>query len=186
MPNPLATLIWLLAMITMLAFARRLVWLMPAVIGVSSLGFHITARDGLLHDSNRTRWVIENHLLAIPSMSLDEAQSKRAQFIDARPSTDFNAGHIANAISIQIFESDFERAQRLQHFDRSQLLVVYCKPKACALDATIARKLREDGFKNVYKLEGGYETIDDRNRNSSEDKIEDRSELESTTKTNQQ
>jgi phage shock protein E len=77
----------------------------------------------------------------------------RLLVLDARTPAEFHTAHLPGAISLDVTdEAHFQR--QLRNLDRSQPCLVYCQNgtrsrKACAL-------LREEGFRQVYHLEGGY------------------------------
>ena len=74
------------------------------------------------------------------------------QMVDVRRPEEFAEGHIANAILINVLESDFLiKADSL--LDKSKPVAVYCRSGKRSKDA--ASKLVIKGF-TVYDLDAGY------------------------------
>jgi rhodanese-related sulfurtransferase len=82
-----------------------------------------------------------------------------AMFIDARRSADYEAGHIAGARSIPVWEHEADaRVSALQAEGvlPDQVIVVYCSGIRCDDSAQLAEKLAFAGFFNVYVYAGGF------------------------------
>jgi rhodanese-related sulfurtransferase len=80
-------------------------------------------------------------------------------FIDARRSADYEAGHIAGARSIPVWEHEADaRVSALQAEGvlPDQVIVVYCSGIRCDDSAQLAEKLAFAGFFNVYVYAGGF------------------------------
>lgn len=78
---------------------------------------------------------------------------KNTQLVDVRTAHEFLAGHIENAVNIDlfqptVFESKFEK------FDKEKPVYLYCRTGGRS--QTAAAKLIEMGFRKVYDLRGGY------------------------------
>ena len=71
--------------------------------------------------------------------------------IDVRTPGEFKEGHIENALNINWNDPSF--AQQTSKLDKSKPVMVYCL--SGGRSASAARKLRKDGFTNVYELNGG-------------------------------
>jgi rhodanese-related sulfurtransferase/DNA-binding transcriptional ArsR family regulator len=71
--------------------------------------------------------------------------------LDVRPSDEFAAGHIPEAINIPLGEL----ARRLKEIPRSWEVVAYCRGPYCVFSFEAVAKLRELGFK-ALRLEDGY------------------------------
>ncbi|MGD8343741.1 MAG: metalloregulator ArsR/SmtB family transcription factor [Desulfobacterales bacterium] len=65
--------------------------------------------------------------------------------LDVRPSVEYNAGHIAGALSIPLKELQ----QRLSDLPRHQEIVAYCRGPYCVLSVMAVEILRSRGFKAV-------------------------------------
>ncbi len=70
--------------------------------------------------------------------------------LDVRPSVEYNAGHIAGALSIPLKELQ----QRLSDLPRNQDIVAYCRGPYCVLSVMAVEMLRAQGFKAVRLEEG--------------------------------
>ena len=74
------------------------------------------------------------------------------QLVDVRRPEEFAAGHIENAVLINVQEDDFIRKAGAT-LDKSKPVAVYCRSGKRSKDA--ASKLTKEGFK-VYDLDPGY------------------------------
>jgi len=75
------------------------------------------------------------------------------KLIDVRRPSEFNSGHIENAINIDYYGGNFSK--NFDDLDKSQTIVLYCKSGRRSSKSAV--KLVEKGFNNVYNLEGGFE-----------------------------
>ncbi len=94
----------------------------------------------------------------VPTVGIAEAAAlPNVLWIDSRPSTAFDAGHIPGAISIpeKSDKAVLERLRADQAADRP--IVVYCSGVGCGTSRRLASRLvREFGFTRVHHLPGGY------------------------------
>lgn len=74
-----------------------------------------------------------------------------AQIVDVRTPGEFAGGHIANALNYDWNSGNFESDEA--KLDKSKPVFVYCL--SGGRSAAAAKKLRADGFKEVYELNGG-------------------------------
>ena len=72
--------------------------------------------------------------------------------LDVRPSVEYNAGHVAGALSIPLKELQ----QRLSELPRNQEIVAYCRGPYCVLSVIAVEMLRARGF-NAVRLEEGIQ-----------------------------
>ena len=72
--------------------------------------------------------------------------------LDVRPSEEYNAGHIAGAISIPLKELQL----RLSELPRDQEIVAYCRGPYCVLSVQAVEFLRSKGF-NALRIEEGIQ-----------------------------
>ena len=82
-----------------------------------------------------------------------------ALFIDARRTSAYQAGHIAGAISIPVWEYDADvRIGRMvgQGVLFDQEILVYCSGPACEDSARLAEKLALAGFYRIRLYEDGF------------------------------
>lgn len=71
--------------------------------------------------------------------------------LDVRPSDEYAAGHLPQAINIPLREL----ARRLREIPKSREVVAYCRGPYCVLAFEAVAKLRKRGFK-ARRLEDGY------------------------------
>lgn len=93
----------------------------------------------------------------IRDVTSSQAISRASEVVvlDVRTAQEFSAGHIANAINVDIGDSAF--AQKVDGFDRSKTYLVHCGGNVSKGRASKAINiLSEKGFSNVENLVGGY------------------------------
>lgn len=71
--------------------------------------------------------------------------------IDVRPETEFDAGHIAGAMSVTLKELE----RRLDQLPNDRLVVAYCRGPYCVFADNAVRTLNQHGIK-AARLEEGY------------------------------
>ena len=98
----------------------------------------------------------------VVQISLAEAEDLFARgrgfFVDARPSEDFRAGHIAGATNVPFATADERALEALMiatGLDKE--LVVYCSGGDCQSSLGLARLLTGRGLKEVRVFPGGWE-----------------------------
>ena len=74
------------------------------------------------------------------------------QLVDVRTPAEFAAGHIPEAVNIDVRGENFDRDAKAK-LDPSRLVAVYCR--SGARSKTAARALTEKGFR-VYELNNGF------------------------------
>jgi rhodanese-related sulfurtransferase len=77
------------------------------------------------------------------------------QLLDVRTPKEYKEGHIEGAELINFFDKDFVQ-QVEADFDKSKPLMLYCRSGNRSAKATA--KLKAAGFKEIYDLQGGYNT----------------------------
>ncbi len=80
-------------------------------------------------------------------------EGKNIKIIDVRLNSDYQVGHIPEAISIP-YE---ELPEKLKELNKEDLHVVYCYNNYCHLGARAAYMLAQNTF-SVMELEGGFKT----------------------------
>jgi thioredoxin 1 len=75
----------------------------------------------------------------------------QAPIIDVRTPEEFEKGHLINSKNIDWNNSNFE--EEISKLDKSKPVFVYCLSGGRSSSA--AGKMRQDGFKQVYELNGG-------------------------------
>jgi len=89
--------------------------------------------------------------------SIDPEQFKKLlyldeiQLVDVRTQEEFQAGHIKDALNIDIKQANFK--SKLSSFDKNKPILVYCRSGKRSSDA--AEILKEMGFTKIVSLEGG-------------------------------
>jgi thioredoxin 1 len=74
-----------------------------------------------------------------------------AQILDVRTPEEFSKGHLKNSINIDWNGNDFNK--QIETLDKSKPVFIYCLSGGRSSSA--AGKMRSDGFKQVYELNGG-------------------------------
>ena len=74
-----------------------------------------------------------------------------ATIIDVRTIDEFSKGHLANALNYDWNEIEFDK--QISSLDKSKPVFVYCLSGGRSSSA--ASKMRSEGFKTVYELDGG-------------------------------
>jgi thioredoxin 1 len=74
-----------------------------------------------------------------------------AVILDVRRPDEYAGGYVANALNYEWNGSQF--AKQIASLDKSKPVFVYCL--SGRRSASAARKLRADGFKMVYEMDGG-------------------------------
>ncbi|GAB3490851.1 thioredoxin domain-containing protein [Spirosoma knui] len=79
-------------------------------------------------------------------------QQPSGQLIDVRTPGEFNGGHLIGAKNIDFRDAAFP--QNLASLNKTKPVYVYCLSGGRSAEA--AKLMREQGFANVYELQGGY------------------------------
>jgi rhodanese-related sulfurtransferase len=79
-------------------------------------------------------------------------QKENVQVLDVRTAGEFQNGHIKNALQAN-WNDKVEFSRRAEHVDRNKPVYVYCL--AGGRSAAAAKWLRENGYKDVFELNGG-------------------------------
>ncbi|MFC5284116.1 rhodanese-like domain-containing protein [Pedobacter alpinus] len=74
-----------------------------------------------------------------------------APIIDVRTPDEFSNGHLQNAINIDWNGNNFQ--SQISNFDKASPIFVYCL--SGGRSASAAEAMRNEGFKEVYELDGG-------------------------------
>ncbi len=82
---------------------------------------------------------------------LHRVRSREVVVIDVRPAEEYEAGHIAGALSIPLSRLE----KRLSEIPREREVVAYCRGLYCVMAAEAVRLLRRRGY-NAFRLEEGY------------------------------
>jgi rhodanese-related sulfurtransferase len=82
---------------------------------------------------------------------------KEVLWVDARPTTEFDADHIPDAVSLNLGAWNQLFPQFLDRWQPGMKTVVYCSSTSCNLSAEVADRLRHNSIDQVYVLSGGWE-----------------------------
>ena len=77
-----------------------------------------------------------------------------AKVIDVRPQSDFEKGHIIDAMNIEVDQIEKEMDKLIPHKDKG---IVFCCTNG-SVSAREARKLMSEGYEKVFVLKGGIMT----------------------------
>ncbi len=91
-------------------------------------------------------------------VTLAQAQSADALWIDARPQEDFEREHVPGAFLLNEDRWNELLPQVLAVWAPEKRVIVYCSSDGCGSSREIAHRLRKEaGLTNVFVLEGGWE-----------------------------
>ena len=71
--------------------------------------------------------------------------------LDVRTPEEFNAGHIANAININVADSNF--STEVSKLDKNATVAVYCR--SANRSAVATKEMADIGFTDMYDMQGG-------------------------------
>ena len=86
-----------------------------------------------------------------PSAATDLINKQEAVIVDVRPASDFNKGHIINAINIP--SNGFASQMGVLSKHKEKPIIVSCRSGAQSSSA--CQQLRKAGYAEVYNLKGG-------------------------------
>ncbi len=156
-------------LVTLLKVVRSSVFC--GIVGVGSgtlLGTFVTcysSGDGIANRDNRDSLVFVEHLLgnrAVPKISLDQLREYHTGeylLVDSRFSKDFMHGTIEGAINLPVDYSRTEFHETLSDVERSRTIAVFCQNRRCSFSRSVANRLIQLGFKNVYILDSGFDEM---------------------------
>lgn len=100
----------------------------------------------------RQRYAVEGLGDEVPRSALEPSvMSGDVVLIDVRPALEFQAGHIAGALSIPVDELP----RSLETLPKDKKIVAYCRGEYCLFADEAVVLLRENGF-DAVRLEGGW------------------------------
>jgi rhodanese-related sulfurtransferase len=91
------------------------------------------------------------------TLAQTSAASAKILWVDARSESEFAAGHIPGALSLNFDNWPDAFPKFLDHYNPSQRVIVYCSASSCQLSREIAEKLRASGVTAAGFLKGGWE-----------------------------
>ena len=93
----------------------------------------------------------QKELLSPTEFSKKISETTLAQIVDVRTPDEFGKGHLTHALNYDWNGSNFE--SEISGLDKNKPVFVYCL--SGGRSGSAASKMRSDGFKEVYELEGG-------------------------------
>ena len=88
------------------------------------------------------------------------AATKEKTVLDVRTSNEFSQGHLANAVNIDYYKSDFK--ENVGKLDKNKPVFVYCLSGGRSSSA--AGVLKDLGFKEIFNMQGGMKAWSDANK----------------------
>jgi len=80
-----------------------------------------------------------------------------AVLFDARPEGPFREGHVPRARNLPATGSKLKMPPDLLELPRERTLVVYCEGGDCQSSLALAKRLHDEGFKDIRVMTGGWE-----------------------------
>ncbi|MGB8958652.1 MAG: rhodanese-like domain-containing protein [Candidatus Aminicenantales bacterium] len=94
-------------------------------------------------------------------ITLEEAEdlwrTAQAAFIDARRPDLYDRGHVPGARSVPASEAGKAFPTEVLNSPRAGILVVYCEGGDCQSSLLLAKRLHDEGFKDIRVMTGGWE-----------------------------
>lgn len=81
----------------------------------------------------------------------EKMENEPGIIIDVRTPEEYAQGHLANALLMNIYDTDFE--ERIKQLDPKKTYYVYCRSGGRSMQA--AKLMEKLGFERVYNLAGG-------------------------------
>ena len=85
---------------------------------------------------------------------MKEVIGKEVQLIDVRSQTEYNAGHIDDAVNINI-KNRKRFLKQIETLDKDKPVYLYCKAGVRSRNA--GELLRMEGFQKIFDYSGGYD-----------------------------
>ncbi len=93
-------------------------------------------------------------------ISLEQAialyRKDKAVFVDARPKTAYNSGHIKDALSLPWAKAEEQIPKLFESVPMETPVVTYCDGEACELSDMLAEFLKELGYTKARSLHNGW------------------------------
>ena len=126
-----------------------------------TLIFHSFSDNGYFKQGSIVQMIVKSQYMS-PARKLDLAEFRDrlntgATIVDARFISDFQDGHVPDALNIPPDTSHVDRGRLLHSVDHNTLIVVYCAGPSCPYATILANRLMRDGFQNVEVFTGGWE-----------------------------
>lgn len=122
--------------------------------------FHLADEAGFLAHPEAVKSIAKADLGSLlPKVSagdIDKISGCDKVIIDARQTSDYEAGHIKGAINIPAELSTDARNAKLAKLKKDCRLIIYCQSAGCGFAEKVAVNLMDDGFKNISIYKGGW------------------------------
>lgn len=113
------------------------------------LGFAQNAQiEKMLQDFRKSRHNMES---VSSDELLERIEQGEALVLDVRPSDEYEAGHIASALSIP----QKELIEKLKSLPKNKEIIAYCRGPLCAMADDAIKLLQENGYR-AARFEAGY------------------------------
>lgn len=129
-------------------FIALAVMLMLAIVGCQPKS-NVVAETDMMNDSAESMDVSSGYVDLSPAEA-KELMDTREDLVVLDVSPKYADGHLPNAINIYIGELE----QRIGELDKDKPYLVYCHVDSASQQG--AQTLIDNGFKEVYRLEGNY------------------------------
>lgn len=83
-------------------------------------------------------------------------ESQQAVFVDARPLSEYDSGHIKGAIGLPWSEFNAYFGKVAPDIPENKTIIAYCDGESCGLSKELAQALTDLGYKNVRVLVNGW------------------------------
>jgi rhodanese-related sulfurtransferase len=89
----------------------------------------------------------------IPKKKFERLKKKNTVLLDVRSSDEYKAGHIPNAVQIDVLNPDNFKKQ-IAGLDKNKKYLVYCR--TAKRSKTAMGIMKQSGFTRLYDLKGGF------------------------------
>ena len=135
------------------------------VIGALSVllaaAVHFPLVKRLVRGEFRQTFLVQADYPGIRLITLQEAEdlwaAGEAVVFDARPERPFREGHVPRARNLPATESKLKVPPDVLGLPRERTLVVYCEGGDCQSSLALAKRLHDEGFKDIRVMTGGWE-----------------------------
>ncbi|MFF2089369.1 ArsR/SmtB family transcription factor [Paenibacillus sp. NPDC058174] len=125
----------------------------PSIVEFLSSLWKISEKQ--LPDISRLKEDFFDNMDEIQTLSMDDVveklNSSSIMLLDLRPTEEYEAGHIAGAISVPLEDLD----AFIKNLPQTSEIIAYCRGPLCVYSAIAAEKLQTEGF-TAYRMEEGF------------------------------
>ncbi len=114
---------------------------LTAILAFSSISCYTYASEGFMNISAG-----DSHALV-----QDNKDNPDFVILDVRTESEYNSGHIENAVNIDYYADDFE--ETLNTFDKNKTYLIYCRTGSRS--AAVMKIMEKLEFTEVYNMQGG-------------------------------